>query len=229
MKKLIGLFFAALLFAGPVHAVVVYSQLPDPVNYNSGPTTDGVAGQFNSVRMADNFNLGSNATVTGVAWWGGSEGFNDPDLTNFDSFAVTIYASSAGMPGGAVYSETFLTADTHPTLVGHIDNSSLNPNAYRHNVTFTAPVSLSGGTEYWLSIGSINADPDGDGYTWIMALASVDDVTAFDDFAGTGWGNDLGDLAFEVHAVPLPAAVWLFGSGLVGLFAVGRRRRSLRP
>ncbi|MGI9320139.1 MAG: VPLPA-CTERM sorting domain-containing protein [Thiogranum sp.] len=26
--------------------------------------------------------------------------------------------------------------------------------------------------------------------------------------------------------VPLPAAVWLFGSGLLGLFGIARRRRS---
>ncbi len=34
------------------------------------------------------------------------------------------------------------------------------------------------------------------------------------------------DLAFApVVATPLPAAVWLFGSGLAGLAAFGRRRR----
>jgi hypothetical protein len=49
----------------------------------------------------------------------------------------------------------------------------------------------------------------------------------------TGGGQDAtwtlssaGDLQFNVPAgaVPLPAAVWLFGSGLLGLIGVGRRR-----
>jgi len=34
----------------------------------------------------------------------------------------------------------------------------------------------------------------------------------------------LKDVGWEVSAVPVPAAVWLFGSGLLGLVAVGRRR-----
>ena len=43
------------------------------------------------------------------------------------------------------------------------------------------------------------------------------------------WGNgEWTDLSLDyirVSAVPLPAAVWLFGSGLIGMAAVGRRRR----
>ncbi|MCK4834876.1 MAG: VPLPA-CTERM sorting domain-containing protein, partial [Gammaproteobacteria bacterium] len=30
--------------------------------------------------------------------------------------------------------------------------------------------------------------------------------------------------AVNVPAVPVPAAVWLFGSGLIGLLAIARRR-----
>ena len=37
----------------------------------------------------------------------------------------------------------------------------------------------------------------------------------------TAPGSWVGDIA----AVPVPAAVWLFGSGLIGLLAIGRRRR----
>ena len=38
--------------------------------------------------------------------------------------------------------------------------------------------------------------------------------------------NSAGDLVFTAHPVvtPLPAAVWLLGSGLLGLAGVGRRR-----
>ncbi len=60
------------------------------------------------------------------------------------------------------------------------------------------------------------------------------------DLAGTGlldgselalrWeftcANDVIEGAVGVPAVPVPAAVWLFGSGLIGLFGVARRKKS---
>jgi hypothetical protein len=36
----------------------------------------------------------------------------------------------------------------------------------------------------------------------------------------------IGTLRFELVAVPIPAAVWLFGSGLVGLIGITRRKRA---
>jgi hypothetical protein len=43
------------------------------------------------------------------------------------------------------------------------------------------------------------------------------------DIAKYAWAVKDGDV--PVNAVPVPAAFWLFGSGLVGLIAVARRRR----
>jgi len=38
--------------------------------------------------------------------------------------------------------------------------------------------------------------------------------------------NVVSYLVREVSAVPVPAAVWLFGSGLIGLVGVVRRKKS---
>ena len=68
--------------------------------------------------------------------------------------------------------------------------------------------------------------------------ATIVDFTL--DLAGTGllngseivlhWGftcqNDVIEGAMPVSAVPVPAAVWLFGSGLIGLVAVARCKQS---
>lgn len=45
-------------------------------------------------------------------------------------------------------------------------------------------------------------------------------------FTGSVAGTPFGDYRLKVTAVPLPAAFWMFGSALVGLFAFARRRRS---
>lgn len=46
-------------------------------------------------------------------------------------------------------------------------------------------------------------------------------------FLGVGAGSGVIDGGFELTSVvPVPAAVWLFGSGLIGLIGVARRRRS---
>ncbi|MEW6330077.1 MAG: VPLPA-CTERM sorting domain-containing protein, partial [Pseudomonadota bacterium] len=45
------------------------------------------------------------------------------------------------------------------------------------------------------------------------------------NFGGVFYGLHLEG---TVNAVPVPAAVWLFGSGLAGLFVAARRRRSRR-
>ncbi len=41
-----------------------------------------------------------------------------------------------------------------------------------------------------------------------------------------GSGNSLHVTGYSVSAVPIPAAVWLFGSGLLGLIGVARRKKA---
>jgi hypothetical protein len=65
----------------------------------------------------------------------------------------------------------------------------------------------------------------------IGTAAKLYGVTANGATAGQLLGYDLGSitfdgstLAFTGNTVPLPAAAWLFGSGLLGLLGIGRRR-----
>ena len=72
----------------------------------------------------------------------------------------------------------------------------------------------------------------------IMSLARLPDGLDTDfnavDFntacltPGSANRGDTGDCSTPVNPVPLPAAAWLFGSGLAGLTALGRRRRHTR-
>ena len=44
------------------------------------------------------------------------------------------------------------------------------------------------------------------------------------------FGNtDLGGTTADISAIPVPATVWLFGSGLLGLIGIARRRKVVKP
>lgn len=52
--------------------------------------------------------------------------------------------------------------------------------------------------------------------------------TAANAYAGFFYLSSSGDLTYNIASpVPLPPAVWLFGSGLLGLIGVGRRRQAV--
>ncbi len=67
---------------------------------------------------------------------------------------------------------------------------------------------------------------DGDGGTAdLMDLTGFNDITRIEmysitDIAGIGYD----DFSFKVNAVPVPAALWLFVSGLAGLIGFARRK-----
>ena len=55
------------------------------------------------------------------------------------------------------------------------------------------------------------------------ALYTIDQITGIATLVGTGSYSDIRGLA---AVVPVPAAVWLFGSGLLGLIGMARRKKT---
>lgn len=194
----------------------IYSQLPVSPD---GLFSDGVAGQFYSQRIADDFVLGGASPVNGVRWWGSSENYVFPDLTNFGSFVVNIYNDAGGIPGGSITGDMNIgIANINITPTGN--SNSAGGFEYEFEVKFNA-VNLQGGVRYWLSIGGDAIAAFDDAFIWSSGAANG--VIAADFFDGNGYQQFTGfDTAFEIQGIPTPGAAALLGfAGLAGL----RRRR----
>lgn len=179
--------------------VIAYSQ---PSDDRDGPYSDGVSGQFWSTRIGDNFVLSdpTSRKITEVTWWGSSEYAEYQDLTNFSDWVVRFYQEFEGLPGTELYSETFSLAQTQPIETGYenMDGGW----EYQQRVVLSTPVSLFIGEPYWISVGAVAVDPDGDGWHWSVNYFEGDDNSAADHFDGTGWHPREGDVAFVLWGVP---------------------------
>ena len=59
-----------------------------------------------------------------------------------------------------------------------------------------------------------------------FTFAAIPGETYFANIFGTGGGTvGAGLFGLEIAAVPIPPALWLFGSGLLGLIGISRRKK----
>jgi MYXO-CTERM domain-containing protein len=194
----------------------VYSQ---PSQGQDGLFSDGVAGQFWSQRIADNFVLDNNYVVDGIRWWGSSENYIFDDLTNFGAFIIEFYDDAGGTPGASIGQFSVDIGDANATPTGLMNGNG------GHEYQLEAPVNiaLNGGTQYWVSVGSKNLSPGDDGFIWSLNFNEGDGNIAADFFDGFGYSTFGGfDMAFELTGVPTPGSAALLG--LAGLAASRRRR-----
>jgi hypothetical protein len=109
---------------------------------------------------------------------------------------------------------------------------------------FTAPVVAVGGyvasaypttggvnVEVFLEAGgttaSINLTDSGNHFIGIVDTTGVSHASFYDVDPGTNFGLD--NVSFATSVVPVPAAVWLFASGLAGLLGLARRKTATVP
>jgi hypothetical protein len=80
------------------------------------------------------------------------------------------------------------------------------------DANFELGISWDGGSTYWGDSGySLQSSPD----TYLIV---------FDDLSVPGRPRTGSTLAVDLAPIPVPAAVWLFGSGLLGLIGFCRRK-----
>jgi hypothetical protein len=187
-------------------ATIVYEQLPGPGSggaYNSS-TLDG-AGVPPGFTTADDFLVPSGATITDVHWWGES-------VSGGDDFVFTFYADGGGLPGAVLHT-------TGGTLAKVVDNpgSSLDP-VFFYSSDLTTSFLAAAGTTYWISIFNQAGDA---AWNWLVA-DDAGNGGRQDTNPGPPWDRPTSNLAFQLTAVPEPAALTLLGAGLA--YVAARRR-----
>lgn len=167
---------------------------------------------------------------------------------NSSNLATTDYLVVAQNPGGQGTEGIEVTDGQTPTISAGVV-SSFNSNVSSEiaswttasntatiaDTTGTATYSVQSGT---LGDGDILAGQNFGGsigsalnfynVTTSSTRGAPDTISAYSNGTGDGFWflSSTGELSYDIptSAVPLPAAVWLLGSGLLGLAGIGRRR-----
>jgi len=139
-----------------------------------------------------------------------------------NSVTIRLWDDVGGQPGSLMmdFTETISIVD---------GDGSGRPDVSRKHVDFTTAVGLSANTTYWIGMSSTSIHE----FLQMGLQLGPDDSRMF-VFSGTNplgfTGTNAGDMAFRLHGtavapVPVPAALPLFLSGLMGLGVVGWRKR----
>ncbi|MHB8472653.1 MAG: VPLPA-CTERM sorting domain-containing protein [Gammaproteobacteria bacterium] len=121
------------------------------------------------------------------------------------------------------------TLGTLPTHVGLVWTDG----AYYNQVTFQAWDSAN------VSLGTVVGNNIGDGsflggtaedrFFGVVNAGGISKIRMWNSqMTGGGSGIEVDHLQYGASAVPLPAAAWLFGSGLLGLTGMARRKQVMR-
>lgn len=145
---------------------------------------------------------------------------------SFDELAGTFSTNETGYDPGAYTLDVFtiVTNGTSNVPLGSTGNGVWNE-AINASYTFewdgaNASLLAAGGFGAWIFI----ADSVADGAGASLVQLSDEDVSLWATDNGTNNQSGLGRL--NIAPVPVPAAVWLFGSAVLGLVGMSRRNRS---
>ena len=225
---------AALGFAGTAQAAIVtISGGTEITTQSSGPGTNNVLGA--GFKMQDNAAIATTVgNVTFQFYFLGSESGYRNTLrggaavgggvhTEVDSYPGTWPGTLlfSGTTGAATASNQSLLYFTSSGFSGNLNPAGGNT-ARSIAFAYLNPGCLSAGGSLIGKQGCVSQTEilDANGYGYI--LFALDDSGAGPD---DNHDDYVGYMRYQAAPVPIPAAAWLLGSGLIGLVVLSRRRR----
>ncbi len=221
MQKLIFPLSAVVVCAGIAHAqTVVYEQLPEAADLSGFFATTN---HINDQRLADDFTLASDTSISELTWWGfvfdPASPF-DTGLATITNFVVQFYAADGigGLPSTLIAGETIPLANITTTIFG---NSGFNGDTFEFTASLATPVALNGAIPdeipYWVAINATMAntglnDPI---YVWLFQGDGGGTGTLGDGFfAGDGVAPNLADGIWESVVAPLNGLSFQLSAGV---------------
>ena len=202
--------------ATPAEAALLFDGSVAPSNVNDLGFNDPDAGVQ---RLAEDFSFTESVIVNTITFLGGYYPRNTPET---DLFTLTIYNDDMGLPNplsviAQIGIGDFGRTDTGADVFG-ID-------LYSYTTSF-ASLPLSGNTLYWLTIVNNTMSDTNDDWVW-AGDANVGNFARSFDGGVTWFDAPPGSFSFSLEgttAVPVPCTMFLFGTGIVGLFGYNWQR-----
>ena len=137
------------------------------------------------------------------------------DMTLHDGSFDELFAT---MGTDAIYSNLFSLSATFQ-LIQFTNSNPISDARLLKGCHFEFGCSLYTVYDYQPAVNAVFAHGD------LVSVLSVDSHTQIVVAPGTHYTN-LAYATWQMSSVPVPAAVWLFGSGLIGLIGLARRKKS---
>lgn len=136
-----------------------------------------------------------------------------------DTFIGTIFFDTSDLTSDGARSRTILPGGDSLTIAGESFDSLMNSTFWSFTIVGGEPVCFDTGIGGGCGTGTsqINFDDANDPYPAI---------TFTDTFIGTAFDTNQLSMGFNysITAIPLPPALLLFGTGLLGLIGIAKRR-----